>query len=517
MKVNGQLEVAQLENLSADPALLPRARMWFDKVLGKVRVFDGSTTKSLAFDSTTSTAPYDAGLASISKTITWSNGNIQRVRITTGCVFSFVGGVDGTEYTLIIDSNTSTPAPYVLNMGPQESGNRPIIPPCMNYGETRIHKFLYRDTFPTAVVTTTQASDVSPYTYSNGVATGTCLDIFAPGGIFGEQPFISVGTTGATNQWNLYPFRKFYGKMEWAYSGALTATGASHVSQKFSPSGSYFAVVTGSSPYLNITRTAVTTYSTTYPTAFSNPATLPTGAGTAASWHPTERAIAISHTTSPYVSVYPWSAAGFGTKFSNPGTLPTGNGLCVAFNPVGDYIAVTHTTTPFISVYPIDLIIGFGGKVADPSPLPATQTVGSPRSVAWSPAGDWIVMGTGTTPYVWSCPFNRSTGTFGTPQTAPVSNIPAGEVRSVAFSKDGAYIFIGATGSAAIFPFDSTNGINWTSPLTTSFAALTYIDAVWSNHTPTLFTVVTATVGAPIAHTAGYYQKNWVRILDSVQ
>ena len=43
--------------------------------------------------------------------------------------------------------------------------------------------------------------------------------------------------------------------------------------------------------------------------------------------------IAIAHTTTPYISVYPWSS-GFGTKYANPATLPTGTGNGVAFSPV---------------------------------------------------------------------------------------------------------------------------------------------------------------------------------------
>lgn len=44
---------------------------------------------------------------------------------------------------------------------------------------------------------------------------------------------------------------------------------------------------------------------------------------------PIAAAIAVAHGTSPFVSAYPWSAAGFGTKFSDPATrVPnTGNGL----------------------------------------------------------------------------------------------------------------------------------------------------------------------------------------------
>ena len=88
--------------------------------------------------------------------------------------------------------------------------------------------------------------------------------------------------------------------------------------------------------------------------------------------------IAVSHATSPYISVYPWSS-GFGTKYSNPSTLPTGNGRGVAFSPDGADIAVAHDTSPYISVYPWSS--GFGTKYSDPSTLPT----GSGRGVAFSP------------------------------------------------------------------------------------------------------------------------------------
>jgi hypothetical protein len=42
--------------------------------------------------------------------------------------------------------------------------------------------------------------------------------------------------------------------------------------------------------------------------------------------------IAIAHSITPYISVYPWSS-GFGTKYSDPATLPTGTGRSVAFSP----------------------------------------------------------------------------------------------------------------------------------------------------------------------------------------
>jgi len=41
--------------------------------------------------------------------------------------------------------------------------------------------------------------------------------------------------------------------------------------------------------------------------------------------------IAVGHGTSPFVSVYTWSGSGFGTKYSDPSTLPTGAGQSVNF------------------------------------------------------------------------------------------------------------------------------------------------------------------------------------------
>ena len=83
--------------------------------------------------------------------------------------------------------------------------------------------------------------------------------------------------------------------------------------------------------------------------------------------------IAVSHSTSPFVSAYPWSA-GFGTKYSNPATLPTGTGYGVAFSPSGNDIAVVHSTSPFVSAYPWSA--GFGTKYSDPATLPANAGYG---------------------------------------------------------------------------------------------------------------------------------------------
>jgi len=84
-----------------------------------------------------------------------------------------------------------------------------------------------------------------------------------------------------------------------------------------------------------------------------------------------ETFIAVAHSTTPFVSAYPWSGSGFGTKFSNPGTLPASTGNGVAFSPAGDAIAVAHPTTPYVSAYPWSGS-GFGTKFSNPGTLPAS-------------------------------------------------------------------------------------------------------------------------------------------------
>jgi len=82
-----------------------------------------------------------------------------------------------------------------------------------------------------------------------------------------------------------------------------------------------------------------------------------------------EESIALAHSTTPYISVYPWSVSGFGTKYANPATLPTGNGNDINFNQDGTALAIAHDTSPFISVYPWS-VSGFGTKYANPATLP---------------------------------------------------------------------------------------------------------------------------------------------------
>jgi hypothetical protein len=80
--------------------------------------------------------------------------------------------------------------------------------------------------------------------------------------------------------------------------------------------------------------------------------------------------LAVSVTSSPYVNAYQWTTGGgFGVKYNNPSTLPTGSGQPVQFNQAGNCVAVGHSTSPFVSVYPWtrNVDVGFGAKFSNPS------------------------------------------------------------------------------------------------------------------------------------------------------
>lgn len=118
---------------------------------------------------------------------------------------------------------------------------------------------------------------------------------------------------------------------------------------------------------------------------------------------PSQDAIAISYSASPYVYAWPFSD-GFGTRYSNPITLPTGTGYKVRFSPSESTIALSHATSPFVSVYPWSS--GFGSKYADPATLPTAQANG----LSFSATGDAIAVSqSGVTPavsvYAWSSGF----------------------------------------------------------------------------------------------------------------
>lgn len=98
------------------------------------------------------------------------------------------------------------------------------------------------------------------------------------------------------------------------------------------------------------------------------------GTGTGVAFSPSNNAIAVSGSVTPFIMAYPWSTAGFGTKFADPGTLPPNGTTYVTFDSTGSAIAVSHNTNPEVAVYPWSSS-GFGTKYTNPvATIPGTGT-----------------------------------------------------------------------------------------------------------------------------------------------
>jgi hypothetical protein len=226
-----------------------------------------------------------------------------------------------------------------------------------------------------------------------------------------------------------------------------------------------------SSEAIAVANGGTTPFITAYPwssagfgTKFANPTTL-TGITFAfgVAFNPTGTAIAVGHNGSPFISAYTWSISGFGTKFADPATLPASGGKAVAFNSAGNAVAVCHDTTPFVTAYPWSGS-GFGTKFADPATLPTTP--GSINDVAFNPNGTAVAIMLNNTPYInvyaWS---GSGFGTrFSNPATLPVTS-----GLSVAFNPAGDAIAVGQGGPPciAVYPWSGSGfGTKFADPAT---------------------------------------------------
>lgn len=242
------------------------------------------------------------------------------------------------------------------------------------------------------------------------------------------------------------------------YSDPGTLPPAAGLGVAFTSAGDALAVVnTGfgtpgdSPPYITVYHWSAGGFGT----KFSDPGTLPPDKSLGVAFTRAGDAVAVAHATTPFVTAYPWSGSGFGTKFTNPGTLPAGNGNSVALTAAGDAIAVAHGTTPFISVYPWS-VSGFGTKFTNPGTLPA----GSGLGVAFTNAGDAIAVAHDASPFITAYPWSGAG--FGTKYTDP-GTLPGGFLATgVAFTSAGNAIGVSNDLSSgahfAAYPWNSGTG-----------------------------------------------------------
>jgi uncharacterized delta-60 repeat protein len=170
---------------------------------------------------------------------------------------------------------------------------------------------------------------------------------------------------------------------------------------------------------------------------------------TGVQWSPSGNDIAISHLGAPFISVYPWSAAsGFGTKYTDPAhpAFKVSSAYNVVWHPSGNAIAFSHfggtsVDSEFVQVWSWTSGTGFGTRYTPPAGVPGNQHGAVGYSVAWSPAGTEIVLGTGgfgdgsVVPRIHAWPWTNASG-FGTKYANPATPLGNTNPGGIHFTKD---------------------------------------------------------------------------------
>lgn len=201
-------------------------------------------------------------------------------------------------------------------------------------------------------------------------------------------------------------------------------------------------------------RALLTTRSITpgFGTKYADPATFTGASATGVAFSPSGATIAVSHSSSPGISAYPFNlSTGIGARFANPASVLVSNGRSVAFHPSGNFVAVGYQATPFVIVYRWDDVTGFGERFN-----PATPPSGIVNSVAFSPDGNYISVAHATSPFFTVYPFSSTIG-FGAPLSTSGLTLPTGQGNGIAWAPNGTLLGIAHNTSPfiTVYPFNS--------------------------------------------------------------
>lgn len=445
MKVAGQLENAGFEQLAADPAVSPTGRVYANIATPSaavVKYFDGTAWRQLQNATTLTVFSQNSGQAI---TVDWSRGLNQEVILTNNCLISFSNPQAGQNHRLIVTQKTYTSIKTIyqfkLNMADQDPNGKSYQPQSViPWSENRIYNWLYTVGIRSGYATVPQTL---PTPVSNVAEACSGID-FSPDGK--NVTLGRVTTPFVVNQ-------QFFDAGSRAFLGSLntiaapTAAAAKAIGVKFSPDQNMIFTIGGTTPFI---QGWPVVDSKAIGAAYANPVTLPTGAGQCIDVHPSGNFVICGHTTTPFMSAYPFDQTGFGTKVANPVTLPAAQVNGVAFSPMGDYVAAVGATTPFLQVWPFDAVAGtFGIIIANPVTLPTTGSVaGLGKQVAWRPQGDYIAMTDGTNVYVTG--FNRITGAF----TTQLTSAFGATATCLQWTPDGQYLVVGGASTTFLKVYD---------------------------------------------------------------
>jgi hypothetical protein len=227
------------------------------------------------------------------------------------------------------------------------------------------------------------------------------------------------------------------------------------------------AVTSSSSPYIS-----VYPFNKGFGSKISSPSSLPgSGSENRVKFSPSNSSIAISGIGSVgSVSIYRWNpVTGFGAKYTSPSTTITLKDI--GFNNGENLVYICGYAAPFISVYPWDKDTGFGTKYADSS-FSSGGTNDAITRACFNPAGTFIAFGNRYASAVQAFAWSNTSG-FGSRYTGSFAF--SAELSDLTFSSDGAVVYCTMSGTPYLYRFAfSSSGFgargNYSSP--TSLGAL---------------------------------------------
>jgi len=233
-------------------------------------------------------------------------------------------------------------------------------------------------------------------------------------------------------------------------------------SVKFSPDNNYIAI--GFTAVELVAQIAVFPWSfngvgTVIAGTLSFSATLPNYYQTrCVAWHPNQDAIVYGLRGSTTLGATSWSGSSWGTAYSAPASAPTGSVNTTMFSPDGNYVFASSESSPYIIAWNWSSSTGFGSKISDPASLPATDV----RSI--DVISGQVAIANANTPFIEAYPFTSSWGTkYSDPGQLPASS------NDISFSSNGSVaVATSITPYITAYPFSSGFGTKYSDPVAVS-------------------------------------------------